>query len=367
MSHVPIVEILTLLLTVFDPYDLYDPYDSYDRYDRFNLFSRVFFPLLKLYAKLALKIYCRSVLINKAEYLRIKGPVLFAANHPNSFLDGVILTTLSKENIYSLARGDVFSKPFFKKLLYRLHLRPVYRTSEGTENLAHNYTTFAACHEVFKKNGIVIIFSEGGCVNEWHLRPLKKGTARLAISSWKQDIPLTVIPVGFNYSGFRNFGKNLHINFGEPIDPQTILSQDSEGKQLLAFNSRLEQQLEELVYEIPLNNTRAVKQKLNYHVPAWQKILLLPFALAGLVVHAPLYLLVKAVTCRYFDNDHFDSVVISVLMLTYPIYYLLLLMISCWVFGTIATICSAFLLPFAAWAYVRIKPQFNKHFRANAE
>jgi 1-acyl-sn-glycerol-3-phosphate acyltransferase len=348
----------------FNLYDLYDPYDPYDRYDRFNLFSPVFFPLLKLYAKLALRIYCRNIVINKPEYLRLKGPVLFAANHPNSFLDGVILTTLSNETIYSLARGDVFAKPFFKKLLYRLHLRPVYRTSEGTENLAHNYTTFAACHEVFKNNGIVIIFSEGGCLNEWHLRPLKKGTARLAISSWKQDIPLTVIPVGFNYSGFRNFGKNVHIHFGKPLDQGSILSQDSEGKQLLAFNSQLEEQLSDLVYEIPIDNTSAVKQKLNYPVPAWQKVILFPFALAGFLIHAPLYLLVKAVTSRYFDNDHFDSVVTAVLMLTYPIYYLLLLIITCWVFGTTAMVCSAILLPFAAWAYVRIKPQFIKHYRA---
>jgi 1-acyl-sn-glycerol-3-phosphate acyltransferase len=324
----------------------------------------VFFPLLKIYARFALKIYCRSVVINKPEFLKIKGPVLFAANHPNSFLDGVILTTLSEENMYSLARGDVFAKPFFKKLLYKLHLRPVYRTSEGTENLTHNYTTFAACHEVFKKNGIVIIFSEGGCLNEWHLRPLRKGTARLAISSWKQDIPLTVVPVGFNYSGFRNFGKNVHINFGEAIDQQAVLSQDSEGKQLLAFNSQLEEQLSGLVYEIPIEDTKAVKEKLNYPVSTGQKILLLPFAIAGFVVHAPLYLIVKGLTHRIFNNDHFDSVVVSVLMITYPIYFLLLIII-CWcLWGTIAMIFSALLLPFTAWAYVRIKPQFNKHYRA---
>lgn len=324
----------------------------------------MFFPLLKIYARLALKIYCRNIVINKPEYLEVKGPVLFAANHPNSFLDGVILTTLSKENIYSLARGDVFAKPFFKKLLYRLRLRPVYRTREGTENLAHNYTTFAACHEVFRKKGIVIIFSEGGCLNEWHLRPLKKGTARLAISSWQQDIPLTVIPVGFNYSSFRNFGKNVHINFGNPINHETILSQDSHGKQLGAFNAQLEAQLSELVYEIPIEDTKAVKEKLIFPVPAWQKLLLFPFAIAGFILHAPLYLLIKALTSSFFDNDHFDSVVVSMLMLSYPVYYLLLLIVSCFFWGVAGLISTAILLPFLAWSYVRIKPQFNRHFRA---
>ncbi len=78
--------------------------------------------------------------------------------------------------------------------------------------------------DIFRRNGTVQIFSEGKCVNEWHLRPLKKGTARLAISSWENNIPLNVLPVGINYSAFRKFGKNIYINFGEIISKEDILS-----------------------------------------------------------------------------------------------------------------------------------------------
>jgi 1-acyl-sn-glycerol-3-phosphate acyltransferase len=181
------------------------------------------FQLLKLYARLAIKIYCRRIIINKPEYLKAKGPLLFAANHPNSFLDGVILTTLLKDDLYSLARGDAFKSRKFRGILKWLRQLPVYRTSEGKENLHHNYSTFEACHGVFSKNGLVLIFSEGRCINEWHLRPLKKGTARLAITSWEKGIDLTVVPVGFNYNTFRNFGKNVFINFGEPLKKELIL------------------------------------------------------------------------------------------------------------------------------------------------
>ena len=92
---------------------------------------------------------------------------------------------------------------------------PVYRVSEGVENLEHNYTTFDACEKLFEKNKIVLIFSEGRCINEWHLRPLKKGTARLALTAWQHNIPLKVLPLGINYSSFRKFGKNMHLNFGK--------------------------------------------------------------------------------------------------------------------------------------------------------
>ena len=91
---------------------------------------------------------------------------------------------------------------------------PVYRISEGKENLEENYNTFDECINVFKKNGILLIVSEGLCVNEWKLRPLMKGTARLALSAWGQGIDLKVLPLGINYNSFRRFGKNVILNFG---------------------------------------------------------------------------------------------------------------------------------------------------------
>jgi len=36
------------------------------------------------------------------------GPLLLACNHPNSFLDGIILDILFDEPIWALTRGDVF-------------------------------------------------------------------------------------------------------------------------------------------------------------------------------------------------------------------------------------------------------------------
>lgn len=121
----------------------------------------MFYFLLKLYARFALHIYCRKIIINKPELLKAEGPLLLAANHPNSFLDGIIMTTLFKNGVYSLARGDAFKNRRVNRFLRSIFLLPVYRTSEGVENLGHNYTTFASCQGVFKKGGIVIIFSEG--------------------------------------------------------------------------------------------------------------------------------------------------------------------------------------------------------------
>jgi 1-acyl-sn-glycerol-3-phosphate acyltransferase len=314
----------------------------------------VFYQLTKIYARLAIKVYCRKVIINKPEVLKSNGPLLLAANHPNSFLDGIILTTLFDQPVHSLARGDAFSNKWINRFLRSIQLLPVYRTSEGTENLSHNYTTFAACQETFKEKGIVLIFSEGRCENEWHLRPLKKGTARLATTAWENDIQLQVLPVGVNYSSFKSFGKEVHINFGEPITMEDIDIAAAIGKKLVDFNALLQTHLHQLVYEIEENDKEKLRSVFPQRVSFSKYLLALP-ALAGWIMHAPLYYLCKGYTQMYFKKSgHYDSVLTSLLLIFYPIYLLIivgLLFAMQPVYGWLAIL----LLPVSAWALVQLK------------
>lgn len=295
--------------------------------------------------------------MNKPDWLQAKGPLLLACNHPNSFLDGIILTTLFEENVYSLARGDAFRKPWHEKVLRWLHLLPVYRTSEGVENLEYNYTTFEACKEVFKRSGIVIIFSEGRCINEWHLRPLKKGTARLATGAWEEGIDLTVLPVGLNYNTFRNFGKNVFIRFGKPLDRKDVMQHRTDGKMFLTFNEQLNTDLHGLVYEIDPADRLELKSKLSVPLSWWKQVLLFLPAALGFISHAILYFAAKAFTKYYFDNDHFDSVMVGMLILAYPFYLLGFAVIAGVFLGWLWALPVILLLPFFAWSLVQLKPQ----------
>lgn len=315
------------------------------------------FTLLKGYAKLVIKIYCRKIIVNKPQWLNAHGPLLLACNHPNSFLDGIILSTLFKENIYSLARGDAFRKHWHARVLRWLHLLPVYRTSEGVENLEFNYTTFDACKEVFRKGGIVIIFSEGRCINEWHLRPLKKGTARLATGSWEEDIDLTVLPVGLNYNPFRNFGKNVIINFGEALSRKEVMLHQTDGRMFLSFNEQLRTELEKLVYEIEPSDKELLKHKVLFPLPLWKRILLVVPALLGFLIHAPLYFPAKCIALHYFNNDHFDSTLVSLLVLAYPLYLLVFFLLFFYSLHWTAAVATLLVFPFCAWSFVQVKPQ----------
>ena len=114
---------------------------------------------LKIPARIAFYFYCRRLVVNDKNVFSSNGPLLIAANHPNSFLDAIILATLFNKPITSLVRGDVYKGKFIVKFLRALNMIPVFRISEGSENLGQNYETFLACMEIFRKNGIVKIKS----------------------------------------------------------------------------------------------------------------------------------------------------------------------------------------------------------------
>ena len=318
------------------------------------------YSLLKILSRLALPIWCRRLTINKPELLKEKGPLLIASNHPDSFLDSVLLDTIFKQPVWSLARGDVFKKPFYIKLLTALKILPVYRTSEGVENLSENYKTFEECIAIFKKKGIITIYSEGKCINEWHLRPLKKGTARLAVKAWDENIPLKILPVGINYSSFSRFGKNIFLNFGEIITATDIINGGADGQRHLAFNSKLKSELEKLVFEIPAGNKELRREKLGVKISLAKRILLSLPALLGWLLHLPLFLPVKQFSRQKTKGTgHYDSVITGILLITYPLYLVFitvfLLLITCsWWFLLVLPV-----FPFTAWAFVQLKLQLD--------
>lgn len=317
--------------------------------------------VLKPVVRLAMLIFARKIVINKPELLKKTGPLLLACNHPNSFLDGVILADLFHQPIHSLARGDVFKKPLYIRLLKSLRIHPIYRTSEGVENLNINYQTFAVCKEIFRQNGIVLIFSEGRCINEWHLRPLKKGTARIAFSSWDEGIPLEVLPVGINYSSFRRFSKNIFINFGEVLTVHDFDLKHTHGRRYQFFTTKLEEEFHKLVYEIHKDDIQKQKKLLEKRPSLPAKLILFIPAVIGFIIHAPFYLPIKNFTYkRAWNNDHYDSMIVSSLLFLYPFYVIILVALAIVLTDNFYFLLLTVALPFTAWAYVQLKRQLDK-------
>jgi len=318
------------------------------------------YSVLKVIVRLAARIFCRKIIINKPKLLNEKGPMILACSHPNSFLDAVLMDILFEKPIWSLTRGDAFLNKRITKLFYKLKMLPVYRPSEGVENLSENYKTFDACIELFKRGEIVLIFSEGLCENEWHLRPLKKGTARLAYKCQQENIPLKILPVGINYSSFTRFGKNLIVNFGTIFTANDFDKNLSDGAWNQVFNNRLQQELSPLVFEIEKKDKKRQKELLEIDPSLFTKILLAIPAAIGWLIHAPLYLPIKHwVHKKYNNSGHVDAMQIALPLFIYPFYLLLIIFLLFFTLNTYWVFLLIIILPFTAWSYVQVKGQLD--------
>jgi 1-acyl-sn-glycerol-3-phosphate acyltransferase len=318
------------------------------------LYKLLFFP-----ARIAIHLYCRKIVINRKEILRNGGPLLIASNHPNSFLDAIIVSTLFKSPVFSLARGDAFNGKITDKLLRSCNMLPVYRISEGANNLGTNYDTFNQCKKLFEQNKVVLIFSEGGCTNEWKLRPLKKGTARLAIDTWRDDIPLKVLPLGINYSSFRFYGKNVHLNFGSFISKEDLTTANSDGKSINEFNEKLQSQLRQLIFEIDKNDQETLKSMFSFKQPLYKKIILFFPAIIGFMINAPLYFVIHLIIKKR-AVDHYDSIMTGLLFILYPLYVLALSLLTFYFTKNIYSLLLLIVIPFTAWSYLQLKRQIKK-------
>jgi 1-acyl-sn-glycerol-3-phosphate acyltransferase len=189
-------------------------------------------------------------------------PFLLCSNHPNAFMDAIVLGMSVKRRTWFLVRSDVFRSKLSAALFEFIGMLPIYRLQEGVENLSKNDETFARCTRILEKKGGIIIFSEGLCIQERRIRKLRKGTARIAFTAEQANdfnLGLQVVPVGINYSATPwKFRSTVHLRFGEafPVTAYQEVWDESQSKAINQFTRDLEQRMvqELVIIEKPEND-----------------------------------------------------------------------------------------------------------------
>jgi glycerol-3-phosphate O-acyltransferase/dihydroxyacetone phosphate acyltransferase len=233
------------------------------------------YAITRLIFKPAIRIFYKKIQIRNFKNLPDQDAVFICSNHVNAFMDAVSVQVHTRRQWYSLARGDAFNKPWIRWLLTKWKLIPIYRLSEGAENLKKNESTFSRSREVLTNGNPLIIFPEAICVQERRIRKLKKGAARIAFgveeqNNWKAN--LLIIPLGLNYSRPYQFRSNLFINFGEPIytsDYIELYKQDK-AKAILALTNAIELAMKKLVIHVQnKENDNLVEVLFDIFKPEW--------------------------------------------------------------------------------------------------
>lgn len=179
------------------------------------------YTVLKATIKIGIKVFFKNIQIRGLENLPLDRPVLIACNHPNAFMDALVVSVFVKKPFHYLARGDAFKTSFMSWFLSQLKLIPIYRIQEGVGQLQKNEETFDKCYKLLQNKGIVMVFPEGVCVQERRLRKLKKGMAKIAFGAQEfsdYNLDLCIVPVGINYTTPSKSGGDVYINIAPPIE-----------------------------------------------------------------------------------------------------------------------------------------------------
>ena len=175
------------------------------------------------FATIALKTNFRRIYFSNAQVIPKNKPIILAVNHPTAFLEPCLLACLLDHPLHFLVRGDMFENGMAKKVLSALHMIPIFRKQDaGYGKLRENYSSFEKCIEILKENKWIMILAEGTTIQEKRLRPIQKGTARIAFSAIEKqgDLDIKIVPVGVNYTYADKFRSHVMFEFGAPISVQ---------------------------------------------------------------------------------------------------------------------------------------------------
>lgn len=219
-------------------------------------------------ARIALLIFFKKIYISGKDNLPGKEcAVILACNHPNGFLEPIILACFLRFPLHFLVRGDLFKNKLLKPILIGTNQIPVFRFKDGFAALKNNMETMQDSLRIIGEKKALLIYPEGSTHQTIYLRPIKKGTARLALQAKAQfdDLPIKLIPVGVNYTNPNAYRSRVMIEIGEAIDIQ--LQADTEmafNKQIMELTDTLENSMQKLVKQVALPEyEKSVIQLLN--------------------------------------------------------------------------------------------------------
>ncbi len=131
---------------------------------------------------IVLKIYNPFTYVLGRQNLRQKGPLIVISNHPNTLLDPLHVAIRLPRYVYFLANASLFKNPIIGWILNQLYCIPVQRTQDTNGKPLDNKDAFNRSNDFLSRGGCLYVAPEGTSWMEKRLRPLKTGTARIALS-----------------------------------------------------------------------------------------------------------------------------------------------------------------------------------------
>ncbi|HLT88047.1 MAG TPA: 1-acyl-sn-glycerol-3-phosphate acyltransferase [Sphingobacterium sp.] len=274
----------------------------------------MFYSILRLFVRLGLKWYAPGLKARNLQLAPYTYPTIVVANHPNSFLDALVIAAYAPVKICFLTRGDIFKHPVASIILRWLYMLPVYKRNDDEDFGVKNDFTFDECMRRLAAGQHVLIFPEGRSRNLWELQPfMNGGLTSLLERSYKVELPLQIQTYTLNYNSFRHVPKAVELVALSPLDTTEYISdhqvQTADIIRDVRHNLRKAMVASPLVVGPALrkdNHFWRIPAKIGYYTQFW------------------FYRVWRDYVKKKTDGTIFyDSLLFSVLLFSYPLFVLL--------------------------------------------
>ncbi len=213
---------------------------------------------LRPITRIFLKAYFRKIYINGLENIPKEGPLILCSNHPTAFIEPCILACFLPRELHFLVRADLFKKPVLSKILYGTNQLPIYRFRDGIKELRNSHTILNKTYANLASGKAILIFPEGTTQEVRYLRPIKKGTARMAFDTLKQhpECGLKIIPIGLSYSSPNSWRSVANIQIGKPIIPELPENEKEFPRRIRILTEQIFSEMSKLILHLE-NEERA--------------------------------------------------------------------------------------------------------------
>ncbi|MBC5776004.1 1-acyl-sn-glycerol-3-phosphate acyltransferase [Pontibacter sp. KCTC 32443] len=252
------------------------------------------YTFLKLLYKTGLWFFFRKLEVRNAHRMPDEGPLLVVSNHPNTFMDPIVVAAQLQQPVFFIAKSTVFGSKFQNWMLRQMHLIPIHRKEDNPNATISNDEAFAASYKALHQNKTILIFPEGNSFNQRRLRKLKTGTARIALGAASESNQnVQILPVGLNYSDPTRFRSDVFVNVGKPIAVSDYLPhyQQDGPAAVLTLTEEIRVRLEKLIIHTPTDE----EDELARQVAAIYKDRLAPTAPATALPHEQDFILTKGI------------------------------------------------------------------------
>ena len=134
-----------------------------------------------------LKLFFNKVSILNKDKIPKDTPVIFVANHPNFFMDPLIVGSCCPRTLHFFAKSTIFNSSLKKYFLSKLNMIPIFRKIDDEKNMGKNVHSFVKGYEILENNGAFLIFPEGISMGRRVLEKLKTGAARIGLEAEEKN------------------------------------------------------------------------------------------------------------------------------------------------------------------------------------